>query len=37
MLETQDGHYSAGLSIVQRMPLDADIAKVGTSGPERIG
>lgn len=37
MLETQDGHYSAGLSIVERMPLDADVAKVGTSGPERIG
>jgi hypothetical protein len=37
MLETKDGHYSAGLSIVERMPLDADIAKICTSGPERIG
>jgi len=37
MLETKNGSYSAGLSIVERMPLDADIAKVGTSGPERIG
>jgi len=37
MFETQDGHYSAGLSIVERMSVDADIAQVGTSGPERIG
>lgn len=37
LLETRDGHYSAGLSIAERMPSDADIAKVGTSGPERIG
>lgn len=36
MLETKDGSYSAGLSLVERMPPDADIAKVGTSGPERI-
>ena len=37
MLETKEGHYGAGLSIVERMPLEADIAKVGSSGPERIG
>jgi hypothetical protein len=37
MLETKDGHYSAGLSIAERMPLDADIGRVGTSGPERVG
>jgi hypothetical protein len=37
MLETTEGSYSAGLSIVERMPLDADIGQVGTSGPERIG
>jgi hypothetical protein len=37
MLETQEGHHGAGLSILERMPLDADTAKVGTSGPERVG
>ena len=37
MLETKDGHYSAGLTVVERMPPGSDVAKVGTSGPERIG
>jgi len=37
MFEGPDGSYSAGLSVVERMPLDADVTKVGTSGPERIG
>jgi hypothetical protein len=37
MLETEEGTYSAGLSIVERLPPDSDIAQVGTSGPERVG
>lgn len=37
VVETKGGAYSAGLSLVERMPLDADIAVVGTSGPERVG
>jgi hypothetical protein len=37
MLETEDGRYGAGLSILERMPLDADVTQVGTSGPERVG
>jgi hypothetical protein len=36
MAETDAGYYSAGVTIVERMPLDADIEQLGTSGPERI-
>ncbi|SFF40470.1 hypothetical protein [Thermoflexibacter ruber] len=37
MFETKNGKsYGAGFSIAERIPLGADILKVGTSGPERI-
>jgi hypothetical protein len=37
VFETKDGKsYGSGFSIAERIPLGADITKVGTSGPERI-
>ncbi len=36
MTETSDGGYSAGISIVDRQPLDADVSEVGSVGRERI-
>ena len=37
MYESKDGkNYSSGFAIAERVPLDADITKVSTSGPERI-
>ena len=37
MYESKDGkNYRSGFAIAERVPLDADITKVSTSGPERI-
>lgn len=34
--ETKGGSYGARLKITDRLPLDADVNKVGTVGPERV-
>lgn len=34
--ETAKGEYGSGLTILDRKPLDSDIEKVGSVGPERI-
>lgn len=34
--EVTDGVYSSGISITDRLPLDADVAEAGTTGTERI-
>ena len=36
MTETAKGEYGAGLTVLDRVPLDADIEKVGSVGTERI-
>ncbi len=36
MTDASEGGYSAGISIVDRQPLEADIAQVGSVGTERI-
>lgn len=36
MTDAADGSYSAGISVVDRQPLEVDVAKVGSVGRERI-